>query len=194
MDTVEIIRLLKQKDEKALSYLYDHYAGALNGIIIRILKSDKLAEEVLQQTFMKIWDKIELYDEQKSRLFTWMSRIARNTALDEIRLKRNRISQKTHSLDLNIHNIQKNEISLAGMDVQSLIAQLDSKHKDVIDHTYLNGFTQKETAEKLDIPLGTVKTRVRSAILALREILKKEKVLFTGTSTLLILLISIICL
>lgn len=194
MDSVEIIRLLKQKDEKALSYLYDHYAGALNGIIIRILKSDKLAEEVLQQTFMKIWDKIELYDEQKSRLFTWMSRIARNTALDEIRLKRNRISQKTHSLDLNIHNIQKNEISLAGLDVQSLIAQLDSKHKDVIDHTYLNGFTQKETAEKLDIPLGTVKTRVRSAIMALREILKKEKVLFTGISTLLILLISIICL
>lgn len=87
METTELVRLLKVKDERGLAYLFDHYAAALNGIIFRIVLSDKLAEEILQQTFLKIWDKIDSYDADKSTLFTWMSRIARNSAIDAKRLK-----------------------------------------------------------------------------------------------------------
>jgi len=194
MDTTELIRLLKIKDERGLSYLFDHYSGALNGIIIRILHSEKLAEEVLQQTFMKIWEKIDLYDESKSQFFTWMSRIARNSAIDVKRLKRYQNLKNTQALDLNIHNVQGDQISLAGMDVQTLTAKLHQKHKAVLDHTYLFGYTQKETAEKLEIPLGTVKTRVRKAIKELRKILKEEKVLFVGSTSFILILISFICL
>ena len=194
MESAEIVRLLRQRDEKGLSYLFDNYSGALNGIITRILKSEKLAEEVLQQSFMKIWDKIELYDESKSQLFTWMSRIARNTAIDVKRLKKFENLKNTDSLNLNIHNEQKNYMCQASMDVQSLISRLDDKHRNVLDHTYLYGYTQSETAKKLQIPLGTVKTRVRSAILELREILKEEKVLFVGSSILMIILIFVLCL
>jgi RNA polymerase sigma-70 factor (ECF subfamily) len=194
METIEIIRLLKSKDEKALSYLFDNYSGALNGIITRILGSEKLAEEVLQQTFLKIWNKIELYDESKSQLFTWMSRIARNAAIDVKRLKKYENNKNTYSLDLNVHNGQKDHMNLASIDAHSLIAKLDEKHRIILDYIYLNGYSQSETAKELQIPLGTVKTRARRAILDLREILKDEKMLFTGSFTLIIILITFLCL
>lgn len=194
MNNSEIIRLLKQKDEKGLSYLYDHYSAALNGIIVRILKSEKLSEEILQQTFLKIWNKIDQYDESKSQLFTWMSRIARNSAIDAKRLKKYENNQKTYTFDINEHNIKNNQMSHANLDAQSLILKLEDKHRLVLDYIYLNGYTQSETAKKLEIPLGTVKTRVRSSILELRKILKNEKVLFVGSLATIILLIAFLCL
>lgn len=194
MDTDEIVRLLKLRDEKALVYLYDNYAAALNGIIFRILKSNKLSEEVLQQTFLKIWNKIELYDSSKAQLFTWMHRIAKNTALDAKRLKRYENNQNTASLDLEIHNVQNNHISLANMDVQPLISLLDEKYRILLDHIYLNGYTQSETSEKLGIPIGTVKTRVRKAIMTLRVELKNEKKLFISSCLILFFLTPALCL
>lgn len=194
MNTIEITRLLRSRDEKGLAYIYDHYSGALNGIIVRILRSEKLAEEVLQQTFLKIWDKIDLYDESKSQLFTWMSRIARNTAIDAKRLKKYEHLQNTCTFDLNKHDEKKNHIGLDGMDVQSLVSKLDEKHKIVLDYVYLNGYTQSETAEHLGIPLGTVKSRVRKAMVDLRGILNDEKVLFAGSFTTIIILILLVCL
>ncbi len=194
MDNSEIVRLIKLKDEKGLSYLYDNYSGALNGIIIRILKSEKLSEEVLQQTFLKIWNKIELYDESKSQLFTWMSRIARNTAIDAKRLKKYENVKNTYSLDLTIHNKSDIQMNTSSIDAKSLVSKLDAKHSEVLDCIYLNGYTQVETAKHLQIPLGTVKTRVRQSILTLREILKNEKVLFAGSFTAIAILITLLCL
>ena len=194
MTSKEIVRLLKLKDEKGLSYLYDNYSAALNGIIIRILKSDKLAEEVLQQTFLKIWNKIELYDDDKSQLFTWMSRIARNTAIDAKRLKKYENERNTYSLDLNIHNKLNSRMNMSSIDSESLISRLEAKYSEVLDCIYLNGYTQVETAKHLQIPLGTVKTRVRQSIMELREILKDEKVLFTGSFTAIAILITLLCL
>lgn len=194
MDSTELVYKLKQKDEMALSYLYDNYSGALNGIISRILISESLAEEVLQQTFLKVWEKIEQYDAGKSTLFTWMSRIARNSAIDLKRLKKYEHLRKTDSLDLSIHNKQNSNMSLAGIDTESLISKLDAKHRLVIDYIYLNGFTQSETAKELQIPLGTVKTRLRNAISELRKILKDEKTLFIGAASIIVILISYLCL
>ena len=144
MDPIEIVRLLRIKDEKALSYLYDNYSGALNGIIKRIIKSEKQAEEILQQTFLNIWENIALYDESKSQLYTWMSRIAKNAAIDVRRLKKYENLKNTDSLNMNIHNKQGYLMSLASVDVESLIEQIDVKHKIVLDYTYLNGYTQCE--------------------------------------------------
>ncbi|MFZ1791242.1 MAG: sigma-70 family RNA polymerase sigma factor [Saprospiraceae bacterium] len=193
MDTNEIIRLLKLKDEKALSYLYKCYSEALNGILVRTLNCEKLAEDALQVTFLKIWDKIELYDESKSQLFTWMSRIARNTALDLKKLKNYELRAKTCSLDLNLHNNHKDVMSLACIDVHFLTNKLGEKNKLVLQYIYLYGYSQSETAKKLGIPLGTVKSRARNAILELRTILRNEKALFNGSFTSIILLITVLC-
>lgn len=189
MNSLEIVKLIKQRDEKGLSYLYDNYSGSLNGIILRILNSEKLAEEVLQQTFLKIWDKIAQYDESKATLFTWMSRIARNSAIDIKRLKRTENLAHTDSLDLSIHNSRKEEINLAKIDADNLISKLDPKFEAVVSSIYLKGFTHKETAEALGIPIGTVKTRLRNGLLELRKQLKKETPLFLSITLLITLLI-----
>ena len=79
--------LLQQRNEKAFGYLYDNYSGALYGIVKSIVTDTEIANDVLQNVFVNIWRKIELYDAQKGRLFTWMLNIARNAAIDEVRSK-----------------------------------------------------------------------------------------------------------
>ena len=187
MDSVEVVRLLKDKDERGLTYLFDNYAAALNGIIRRIVLSEKLSEEILQQTFLKIWDKIDMYDVNKSTLFTWMSRIARNSAIDAKRLKKYENIQKTDSLDLSIHNRKSEYQPTEAIDVSTLMSKLDAKHKVVLDHIYLQGYSHSEAAEELDLPLGTVKTRLRNGLKELRKVIGDEKSLFLS----LIFLISI---
>jgi len=194
MNVTILVENLRQRDEKALASLYDQYGGALNGIIRRILNSEKLAEEVLQQTFLKIWEKIHLYDASKSTLFTWMSRIARNSAIDVTRLKSYQAHIRTDNLDLSIHNKQESKINEASIDTNNLLAKLDKKHNIVLDYIYLRGYSQSQVANELDIPLGTVKTRVRNALLELRVILKSEKKLLIGSTSFLIILISYLCL
>lgn len=178
MEMIELVRLLKAKDERGLSYLFDHYAAALNGIIQRIVLSEKLAEEILQQTFLKIWDKIDTYDPDKSTLFTWMSRIARNSAIDAKRLKKYENLQNTDSLDLSIHNKKVAYQETSKMDVSTLLSKLDEKYKTVLDHIYLQGYSHSEAADKLDLPLGTVKTRLRNGLKELRNFIGSERSLF----------------
>ena len=174
----EIISMLRSKDERGLSLLYDQYAPALLGQIINIVGDKAVAEEVLQQTMLKIWNGISSYDETKAGLFAWMSRVARNAAIDKGRLKSFQRNQKTEDVQLHVHSLQDSGFSTSAMDVDKLVQKLDSKYRAVIDHVYLMGYTQAEAAENLNIPLGTVKTRLRSAVQILREELKSEKNLF----------------
>jgi len=178
MDNLELLRLLKGKDERGLSYLFDNYAAALNGIIQRIVVSDKLAEEILQQTFLKIWDKIDSYDVDKSTLFTWMSRIARNSAIDAKRLKKYENLQKTDSLDLSLHNKKSEVQNTDAIDTHGLLSKIDEKYSSVLKHIYLLGYSHSEASEQLGLPIGTVKTRLRNGLKELRNILGEEKNLF----------------
>ncbi len=173
------IALMKNKDQKGLMFLYDNYAAALNGIIVRIVNSEALSEEILQETFLKIWTKIDSYDPRKSTIFTWMARIARNAAIDQKRLKRFEHAQNVISLNPVVHgsSITSNH---ANLDVEKLMSKLDEKYKIILDHIYLFGYSHTEVAKKLDLPLGTVKSRLRKSILILREELKGEATLFVS--------------
>ena len=191
MDTNEIIRMLRLRDEKALVYLYDKYAGALNGIILRSLKSEILAEEVLQQTFLKIWDEIETYDHGTAQLFTWMSGIARS------RTSELKCSEKYIEMSKTISTPQQKHDSstyFPNVNAQRLMSDLGENNREILIYLYLNGCSPSETAEQIDIPLGTVKTRVRSAILELRKKLKDEKVPLTSSFSMIIILIPFLCL
>ena len=191
MDTIkttEIISLLRNKDERGLSLLYDQYAPALLGQIVNVVGDHAVAEEVLQQTMLKIWNGISSYDESKAGLFAWMSRIARNTAIDKGRLKSFQRNKKTETVDLHVNSLKDREINTSGIDVDKLVKNLDDKYKVVLDYVYLLGYSQSEAAEALDIPLGTVKTRLRGAIKILRNELKDEKSLFFGLFVLIMLL------
>jgi RNA polymerase sigma-70 factor (ECF subfamily) len=182
------VDLIRARDEKGLAFLYDNYANATLGIIVRIIYSREHAEEILQQTFLKVWTKIESYDPNRSTFFTWLARIARNTAIDHKRLKKYENNNMTESLDINWNGHHTSD-DFSGIDVEKITNSMDKKYKEVLDCVYLLGHSHIEASELLELPIGTVKSRLRKSISIMRESLKNEKVLFTGSLFLIILLI-----
>lgn len=169
----ELVASLKNGDQHALSFLYDNYSAALFGVIVRIVESQENAEDVLQEVFVKIWKNIFSYDKSKGKLYTWLINIARNTAIDSLRVKGHKIKSQIQSLDNSVHSINKQYNTAIHPDhigLKSLVNKMKPEHKQLIDKLYFEGYTQEEAAEELNIPLGTVKTRARAAISQLREI------------------------
>lgn len=163
-----------------MSLLYDHYADSLYGIIRRVIEDDQLAEDALQKTMLKVWQNISGYDQGRASLFTWMSVIARNTALDQKRLKTFQAKQKTVPVDEVVYKAEVRTTEGATIDATRLLAGLEENNRIVLEYAYLKGYTQQEISDLLQIPLGTVKTRLRKAISVLRDQLKNEKEYFLG--------------
>jgi RNA polymerase sigma factor (sigma-70 family) len=169
-----IVASLKAKDKEAISTLYDNYAPALYGVILKIVKSEQSAEDILQEVFVKIWKHADTYDASKGKLFTWLINIARNAAIDHLRSKGYKKEIPTES---NLVHQQSNEENSESLNtdyigLKEIVEQLDPVNKQIIDLIYFQGYTQAEAAETLNIPLGTVKTKVRISIRQLREIIE----------------------
>jgi RNA polymerase sigma factor (sigma-70 family) len=155
-----------------LEVLYGQYSGALYSAILRILRQEELADEILQDTFLRIWDKIDSYDAQKGRLFTWMLNIARNLAIDKTRSREISQQSKTGDIENFVGIIDQQESSVLSVDTIGLTETLKGLPQDqrfVVEHLYLKGYTQSELAEESGIPLGTIKTRLRLGMLELRK-------------------------
>ncbi len=166
----QIILLLRQRDTAGVSLLYDKYSSSLFGVILRIVGKQEVAEEVLQDVFTKVWRNFESYDVVKGRLFTWLINIARNSAIDATRAKG--FNRKNYELENVVSTIDAQNSTMPnieGLDLKHLTERLSPDYRILIDLLYFQGFTQAEAAENLNIPLGTVKTRIRAAILKLKE-------------------------
>lgn len=174
MTEQKVIQLLQSKDKKGIAFLYDNYSAALYGVILKIVHREEIAEDVLQETFVKIWKKSNQYDRTKGKLFTWLINIARNTAIDTIRSKRFRQSKKSVPIDNSVysHETLQTEIDVRDSGLENVINSLDEKYRTLINLAYFQGYTQKEIAEELNMPIGTVKSRIRFAIKELRKVLK----------------------
>lgn len=150
--------------------LYDKYSDALFGIILRIVKDQHIAEEVLQDTFVKIWQNLDQYQSSKASIFTWMSKIARNLSLNAVQSKAVKKAGFTFSIDQlkedNISDIKINE----NFDLRTHINILNNDQKQIIELVYFNGFTHQETHQYLGIPLGTVKSRIKLALNSLSHL------------------------
>lgn len=170
----ELVALLQQRNEKAFSYLYDNYSGALYGIIHSIVSDRETANDVLQEVFVNIWKKIESYDPEKGRLFTWMLNVARNAAIDKIRSKGYQDSLKNQSIPENVDTMSVGITMPKADDVglKKVLTKLKPEQRVLIDLSYFQGFTHEEIARALNIPLGTVKTRIRSALILLRTMIQ----------------------
>ena len=171
----DLILKLKERNSQAYSYLYDNYSAALYSIILQILKETELANDVMQEVFVNIWRKIESYDPAKGRLFTWMLNIARNASIDMLRSKDYQNRQKNQDLSENVHTKSNSLKQLPDIDNIGLVKILEKlrvEYRVLIELAYFKGYTHEEIAEIEDIPLGTVKTRIRNALLQLREYLK----------------------
>lgn len=169
----ELVVNLKAKREWAFSTLFDNYAATLFSVATKFVCDKQVREDILQDVFVKIWRNIDFYDASKGTLFTWMLNITRNECIDYLRSKRHRYHLKVvdngfESVDSNLLLSQINPDD--GQELPYLIQNLDAKYREVIDLVYIYGYTQQEVAQMLDIPIGTVKTRCRNALMQLRRI------------------------
>lgn len=169
----ELVSEIKLRNQKAFAYLYDSYSKALFGVVYKVLNNTELSEDTLQNSFIKIWENINSYDPEKGRLYTWMLNIARNSAIDVLRSKHEVVKSKIQeTTDAVYHKsgLFVNDKTHESIGLNDVVNKLNTKHKELIDLAYYQGYTQVEIAEKLNMPLGSVKTSIRQALLNLREL------------------------
>lgn len=168
----DLSRRLREKDKGAIGLLYDEYAPALYGIVLRIVHSEAVAQDVVQETFIKAWKKGGDFDSRKGTLFTWLLNIARNGAIDKTRSAAFRQQKNGTQLtpELANHHRLSTVTETDQIGLRGFVNQLEDKYKEVIELAYFKGFTQQEIAEQLCLPLGTVKSRARIALRELRKI------------------------
>lgn len=173
----ELVMQLKEKNTDAFNTLYDHYSPAIFGVILRVVNDKDVAEDLLQDSFLKIWNSFGNYDSSKGRLFTWMLNVARNAAIDHLRSKQVKMELQNRSLENSVNEIDSlmgNTNYVDHIGLKSVLKKLRPEYILLIELIYFKSYTQEEASKELNIPLGTVKTRIRAAINQLREILKTK--------------------
>ena len=170
----ELVLKLQSKSKAAFSDLYDCYAAALYGVTYKMVRNNEVAEELLQDVFIKIWTHIDTYNAIKGTLFTWMLNITRNTCKDYFRSKQFRYQKLISENDLESIDLIKNPSQLVfqdeTQDLFEITQTLELRHKEVIDLVYIYGYSQEEASKLLELPIGTVKSRCRSALKVLRNL------------------------
>lgn len=169
----ELVAMLKQRQQAAFSYLYDNYSGSLYSVVLSIITDRETANDVLQEVFIKIWRQIEQYDTTKGRLFTWMMNITRNASIDMLRSKGFNNSLQNRELTEDVYeSVGSVTTNIDKIGLRKIVNKLKEEYRALVDLAYFQGLTQDEIAKLLNIPLGTVKTRLRTALIQLREIIK----------------------
>ena len=172
------MRAVARGDETALAAIYDRYRPILFGLILRILHDRQEAEDVLQEAFLQVWRRARDFDESRGRAFTWLVTIARSRALDRLRALGSRtrladeVAQAPHD---NVADAAEDAVkSEQGTIVRQALAELPDEQRRALFLAYFEGLTQTEIAARLGDPLGTVKTRMRSGLTRLRELLRDK--------------------
>ena len=177
LDEAELINKIKQRDEKALAKLYDHYAKLLYGFILSIVKKQEEAEDVLQELFVQIWEKSSTFDVARGSVYTWLVTLARNRAIDRTRSKQFRLQDRTVS-DIAVEKIPHPDdhspfdsvvMQERAQLVRHALQSLPIEQQEVIRIAYFGGYSQSEIAAELNLPLGTVKTRIRQGMKKLQS-------------------------
>lgn len=171
-----LINQLKEKDQEAFSKLYELYAAAIYGVILKICRSEEIAQEVLQDTFLTVWNKSDLYKEEKASFYTWIYRIARNKSLNAIRDSEKHIIQKENlGVYIAEEEIEGDDNSIA---IKGSLEHLKPHHKKAIELVFFRGYTHREAYEEMGVPLGTFKSYIRQALKQLKENYQKAVLIF----------------
>lgn len=173
LDDTELISKVTKGDQRAFLALYDRYSSHVYTLVSYMLRDQMLAEEVVQDTFLKLWSRAHQYLTERGSLLTWLLTIARRTALDRLRFESRRLNLSDgNDPDLMWENIPEPETTSEETRWHSLylaVQALPEEQKRVIDLAYYQGLSQSEIAEMLNLPLGTVKTRLRNGMDRLRH-------------------------
>ena len=174
-DDAELVQRLKAREPHAMADLYDRYARLAYSLIYRVVRDGAASEDLLQETFLRVWNRVQSFDPQRGALGPWILTVARNRAIDYLRSIQGRMSASTLELD-RIENpalVSQFEAGALSIDrarrLKSAFEKLTPNQRMVIELAYYEGLSQTEMAERMKQPLGTVKTWVRGALKALRD-------------------------
>jgi RNA polymerase sigma-70 factor, ECF subfamily len=174
-DDADLVRRLKARDPKAMSDLYDRYGRLAYSLICRVVRDPSAAEDLLQETFMRVWNRAGSFDADRGALGPWVLAVARNRAIDYLRSVDGRMQAGTVDLDRIEHPAQFSDLDTRALAIdrvrrlKSAFEKLTPNQRLVIELAYYEGMSQTEMAERLKQPLGTVKTWTRSALKILRD-------------------------
>jgi RNA polymerase sigma-70 factor, ECF subfamily len=182
LDDPALLRLIAAGDDGALEVIYDRYSRLVFSIALHLLGEPAAAEEVTLDVFTRLWQNADQYDPGRAQLNTWLTSISRHRAID--RLRRRDVRPEGHSLPLDEVNFVLAEhnpgpednaaLHLQQERVRAALRELPEEQRRALALAYLRGLTQREIAERLGLPLGTVKTRIRLAMEKLRFLLREE--------------------
>ena len=177
---LRLLQRIAARDTAALAELYDRHCRLLFSLIVRIVGDRGEAEEILQEVFVRVWTRVEMYDAAMAAPLPWMVRVARNRAIDRLRARRVRAAVDTPALDLAAieatapaTGIQTPEAAVLDSErrrtVTGALAGLPADQRQLIEAAFFEGYTHTELAQRFGLPLGTVKTRIRAGMLAMRK-------------------------
>jgi RNA polymerase sigma-70 factor (ECF subfamily) len=164
----DLIASLKRNQRDAFEYLYENYSSALFGSVCRYIPDEEKAADLLQEIFLKVWKNIGKYDPSKGRLFTWMMNITRNTCIDLLRKEKGKYHVDVQDNIIQVDAKTYYQPNVSVIDLREILEKLRPERKVLLDLVYLQGYTQEEAAEQLEIPLGTAKSRIRVALKELK--------------------------
>jgi RNA polymerase sigma-70 factor, ECF subfamily len=184
LDDQALMQHIAAKKPEALSVLYDRYGRLVFSVAVRIVGSAATAEEITLDIFHRAWERAEQYRDKRGSVSTWLASMARNRAIDILRREKVRVDQyAVHWADVVFEpaaNTPHPEVStslrLQKQRIRHAVAQLPAAQKNVLIHAYFYGMSHREISETLDVPLGTVKTRLRLAMQKLAQLLKEERI------------------
>jgi RNA polymerase sigma-70 factor (ECF subfamily) len=181
-DDSELARRLKNRDPHAMSDLYDRYGRIAYSLIFRVVRDTGVAEDLVQETFLRVWNRVQSFDPERGALGPWILTVARNRAIDYLRSVDGRMSAGSLELDRTENPAlfsSLNDGALAldrARRLKSAFEKLNPNQRTVIELAYFEGLSQTEMAERMQQPLGTIKTWVRTALKALREELAEKAI------------------
>lgn len=171
---LQLLERIQTGDEDALVALHTRYANLVYSVAYRVLNEPMAAEEVTQDTFMRLWHKSDAYDASKGRFLPWLLTITRRLAIDALRQRQRREPLAGMLFMDEDPNIWENILSESGdselrSTLRAALARLPEEQRTLLELTYFYGMTHSDLAEHLGLPLGTVKTRIRLGMQKLRE-------------------------
>ena len=180
---LRLIHSIARGDATALAELYGRHSRLVYSVILRILRSSSDAEEVLQEAFVRVWTKAETYDERLGSPAAWLTRIARNRAIDRLRAKKSRGEAVTTELTQQAEQVPAPtsatpellaQEAATAASIRTALDDLPGNQRELIEAAFFEGYTHQELADRFGLPLGTVKARIRSGLLAMRERLEQH--------------------